>query len=108
MNPIEHNVGDQEAEARATGESGLLTVIGTLFLWLSRGMVIVLGLLLVLGGGLFGLCGSMAGNGGWLLILIGIVPIALGWHFIKLASGGGRRPEPREDEGGADETSGLR
>jgi hypothetical protein len=69
-------------------------------------VVIVLGLFLVLGGGVLGLCGSAAGNGGGMLILIGILPIALGGYLIMLALGywSGKR---QAAEGEADDAEGL-
>jgi hypothetical protein len=73
--------------------------IGNLFLWLFKGVIIAIGLLFVLGGGLLGLCG-MAGHGSdGILILIAIMPIALGGYFIVLALSGRSdvRYEPLDD-----------
>lgn len=73
--------------------------IGTLSFWLFKGVVIAIGLLFVLGGGLLGLCG-MAGHGSdGILLLIAIMPIALGGYFIVLAFSGKSdvRYEPLDD-----------
>ncbi|MBS1143991.1 MAG: hypothetical protein H6R14_1397 [Proteobacteria bacterium] len=71
-----------EASTSPQPETQRRSPLVTVVVWIYRLIVLGFGLLLVMGGGVLGLCGANGRGNDWILIVIGLVPLALGGLLI--------------------------
>lgn len=84
---------DYATDSASIGQSSSL--LKTLLVWIYKLIVICFGLLLIMGGGVLGLCGANGRGNDWILVVIGFLPLALGGFLIAIAF----KPARKQSEG---------